>query len=198
MKNDHQARELTFHPADASRWADLEELFGERGACGGCWCMFWRVSRKEFEAGKGAGNKRKLKQIVNKKRPPGILAYLDDEVLGWCAVAPRAEYVALERSRILKPVDEKQVWSISCFFVKRPYRRQGFSVRLLRAAVDFALSQGATTVEGYPTDASTDKLADHFLWHGVSSAFAAAGFKEVLRRSPTRPIMRFEPDSTRM
>jgi len=183
---------LKFHAASASRWADLEQLFGERGACGGCWCMFWRVPRKQFEAQKGEGNKRALKGIVNAGKKPGIIAYAGKEAIAWCAVAPRETYVGLETSRLLKPVDDKPVWSISCLFVKRPYRRQGVSAQLLKAAVDFAVKQGATVVEGYPVEPSMDKMPDPFLWHGLPSAFKAAGFKEVLRRSKARPIMRFQ------
>ncbi len=181
---------LTFHAATASRWKDLEELFGDRGACGGCWCMFWRIPRKQFEEQKGEGNRQALKKVVAKNIAPGILAYAGREVIGWCAVAPRSEYVALERSRILKPVDEQPVWSVSCLFVKKPYRRKGVSAKLLRAAVEFAAGNGAKIVEGYPTETTNQKVADPFLWHGVSSAFGKAGFREVARRSPTRPIMR--------
>jgi len=183
---------LKFHPVTTARWADLEELFGERGACGGCWCMFWRVPRKQFEAQKGEGNKRALKKIVTAGKKPGLIAYAGKEPIAWCAVAPREIYPGLETSRILKPVDDKPVWSISCLFVKRPYRRQGVSAKILRAAVDYAVSQGATIVEGYPVEPSMEKVPDPFLWHGIPSAFAAAGFKEVLRRSEARPIMRFQ------
>jgi GNAT superfamily N-acetyltransferase len=107
-------------------------------------------------------------------------------------VAPREVYSALERSRVLQPVDAQPVWSISCLFVKKGFRRQGISAKLLRAAVDFAASQGATLVEGYPSEPTSDKMADPFLWHGIASSFRAAGFKEVARRSATRPIMRLE------
>jgi GNAT superfamily N-acetyltransferase len=185
---------LTFHPVTATRWADIEELFGERGACGGCWCMFWRVPRKAFDQGKGTGNKQAFKKIVTEGQEPGIIAYHGKEPIGWCAVAPREVYIALERSRILKPVDDKPVWSVSCLFIKKPYRRQGVSAQLLRAAVEFAASHGATVIEGYPVEPSMDKMPDPFLWHGVPSAFRAAGFTEVLRRSKSRPIMRFETE----
>lgn len=153
--------------------------------------MFWRLPRKNFEAGKGAGNKRAFRKIVNSGEKPGVIAYVGQEPIAWCAIARREDYIALERSRILGPVDEQPVWSISCLFVKKPYRRRGISVQLLRAAVDFAASQGAKIVEGYPVEPSMEKMPDPFLWHGVPTAFRAAGFKEVLRRSKSRPIMRF-------
>lgn len=184
---------LTFHAATASRWPDLEILFGERGACGGCWCMFWRLPRKDWDAKRGPDNKNALKKIVEASRPsPGILAYARNEPVGWCAIAPRGQYVALERSRILKPVDDEPVWSISCLFIKRTHRRQGLSTLLLKAVVEFAAGEGAKIIEGYPVEPTMAKMPDPFLWHGVPSAFKAAGFKEVLRRSQTRPIMRLQ------
>lgn len=192
MITESRSPKLRFALATASRWADLEKLFGVRGACGGCWCMFWRRPRKEFDAGKGAGNKSALRRIVNAGEKPGIIAYNGKEPIAWCAVAPRERYVALERSRILKPVDARPVWSISCLYIMRAYRRKGVSSQLLRAAVDFAAKQGARVVEGYPVEPSMEKMPDPFLWHGIPSAFKAAGFKEVLRRSKSRPIMRFE------
>jgi GNAT superfamily N-acetyltransferase len=183
---------IGFHPVTAGRWSEVEELFGERGACGGCWCMFWRLPRKEFDANKGTGNKRALKKIVKDGDQPGIIAYLGKEPIGWCSVAPREQFIALERSRILKPVDAQAVWSISCLFVKKAYRRRGISAGLLRAAVEFAAKQGARVIEGYPVEPSMEKMPDPFLWHGVPSAYKAAGFSEVLRRSKSRPIMRIQ------
>ncbi|HKE57499.1 MAG TPA: GNAT family N-acetyltransferase [Pyrinomonadaceae bacterium] len=191
MKGELDLTRLKAYAATPSRWADVADLFGERGACAGCWCMFWRVPRKQFEAGKGAINKRGLRDLVIKGGKPGVIAYLGKEPIGWCAVAPRADYVGLERSKILSPVDAKLVWSISCLFVKRPYRRQGVSTYLIREAVKLAVSRGAAVVEGYPVEPAGNKMADPFLWHGVASAFKAAGFREVARRADTRPIMRF-------
>jgi GNAT superfamily N-acetyltransferase len=182
---------LKTFPATPSRWADIERLFGERGACGGCWCMFWRKSRKQYEADKGSKNKQAFKQIVANGSKPGIIAYSGNKPVGWCAVAPRKDYVALERSRILKPVDDQPVWSVSCLFVRKDFRRQGVASKLLSAAVEFATRRGAKIVEGYPVEPSSDSMPDPFLWHGVPSAFKAVGFKEVLRRSKSRPIMRY-------
>jgi GNAT superfamily N-acetyltransferase len=181
---------LTFKAATPSRWPDIERLFGERGACGGCWCMAWRLRSKEWTAGKGASNKRAFKRIVTSGQTPGVIGYLGRDPIGWCAVAPRAVYSALERSRVLKPVDDKQVWSISCLFVLKAYRRKGVSARLLKAAAEFAGKRGAVIVEGYPVEPTMEKTPDPFVWTGIPSAFRRAGFKEVARRSKTRPIMR--------
>ncbi len=181
---------LTFHPATSSRWRDLERLFGERGACAGCWCMYWRLRRSLWEKQQGVGNKRGLKTIVKKGPEPGVLAYAGREPIGWCAVAPREAYPALAKSRVLKPVDEQPVWSVTCFFIRRDWRRKGVSSKLLAAAAALARKHGARIVEGYPTDPQRGPQADAFVWTGLASAFQRAGFVEVARRSPTRPIMR--------
>ena len=116
-----ESPELAFAPLTPDRWGDVETLFGERGACGGCWCMFWRRERKDFDAGKGAGNKAAMRSVVEREIP-GILAYTEGAPVGWCAGAPRETYLALGRSRILKAVDTAPVWSVSCLFVAKPYR----------------------------------------------------------------------------
>ena len=182
---------LTFHPLTPDRWPDFERLFGARGATGGCWCMYWRLTRTQFEEQKGELNHRNMQAIVASGDIPGILAYSGDEPVGWCSIAPRAEYSTLERSRILKPVDDQPVWSVVCFFVKRPSRRQGLTVQLLKAAVEYAKSNGAKIVEGYPVEPREGASPDVFVWTGLASAFKQAGFVEVLRRSETRPIMRY-------
>ena len=181
---------LRFLPATAARWDDLAALFGARGACGGCWCMVWRLPRAEFVRRKGNGNRDALRRLVRGPVAPGILAYDGARPVGWCAVAPRADYPALGRSRVLKPVDELPVWSISCLFVEKGSRRRGVSVRLIRAAAAFAASRGARVVEGYPVEPRAGSQPDPFVWTGLASAFRKAGFREVARRSATRPIMR--------
>lgn len=178
-------------PVTPDRWEDLETLFGDRGACGGCWCMHWRVSASDYEAGKGDLNRQRLKERVGSgPAPPGVLAYAGHEPAGWCAVSPREEYVRMERSRVLAPVDDRAVWSIVCFFVSRPHRGRGLTRRLIEGAVELAASNGASVVEGYPVEPPKGRTAPVFVFTGLASAYRAAGFEEVERRSPTRPIMR--------
>lgn len=181
---------IRFHPLTPDRWEDLETLFGERGACGGCWCMAWRLRNKDWIAGKGEKNRRAFRKIVNAGGQPGVLGYLGKRPIAWCAVAPRQDYRSLAHSRVLKPVDDKPVWSVSCLFVQKEFRRRGVSARLLKAAVEFAGKRGATIVEGYPVQPTMEETPDPFIWTGVPSAFRRAGFREVARRSRTRPIMR--------
>jgi molybdopterin converting factor small subunit/GNAT superfamily N-acetyltransferase len=177
-------------PATPSRWRDLELLFGPRGACAGCWCMWPRLRGAEFARGRGAGNRRALRRLVSGNARPGIIAYRGGTAVGWCGLAPREEYRRLERSRVMAPVDDRPVWSVVCFFVAPGERRGGITTALLRAAVDEAARRGATIVEGYPLDPAGRRLADAFAWFGLASSFRRAGFEEVARRSPTRPIMR--------
>ena len=188
MTPDHSAR---FAPATADRWDDLEALFGPRGACAGCWDMWWRVPSAEFDRGKGDGNRKAFHALVASRAEPGILAYVGEEPAGWLAIQPREAFPRLARSRSLKPVDDAPVWSVTCFFVARAHRRGGLSVALLRAAVEHAAAKGATIVEGYPVDPRGGKLPDAFAWHGTRAAFARAGFVEVARPSASRAIMRY-------
>jgi len=182
---------LELHPLTPDRWADLEGLFGKRGACGGCWDMWWRIPAAQWKAQKGDGNRKAFKRIVRAGPPPGVLAYADGRAVGWCAVGPREDYPRLEGSEVLARIDDQPVWSVGCFFVARTYRRRGVSVALLRAAVEYAASRGARIVEGYPKTASKEE-PDAFVWTGVEGAFAKVGFKEAARRSPTKPIMRLQ------
>lgn len=182
---------FNFFPVTKENWKDFEQLFGEKGACAGCWCMSWLLSKKDFDANKGAGNKKKMKKLVDSNREPGILAYIKNEPVGWCAVAPREKYIRMEKSRVLQRIDDKPVWSIVCFFIHKDYRRQGLSVELLNAVKAFVKIKKGKIIEGYPVEPKSGKTADVFAWTGLASAFRKAGFKEIIRRSDTRPIMRF-------
>ncbi len=181
---------LTFAPLTPERWPDLEQLFGPNGACGGCWCMWWKLSRAEFARSKGAGNRTAFKRIVEAGDEPGLIAYRDGVPIGWCAVEPRERYAALARSRALAPVDDKPVWSVTCFFVKAGHRRAGVGLALLKEARRFAAARGGRIVEGYPKDLRGKFPGTTSAFMGLASTFAAAGFREIARRAPTRPIMR--------
>ena len=130
-----------------------------------------------------------MRSLVDAGHRPGVLLYQDGRAVAWCAVAPREEYVRLGASKVWAPVDGEKVWSVSCFFVDKTARGKGLSVAVLQAAVDFARSRGATIVEGYPQELK-EKLPPAFVWTGVMPIFERAGFCEVARRSPKKPIMR--------
>jgi len=153
--------------------------------------MFWRQTRAEFEKRKGDKNRRAMKRLIDKGHVPGLLAFDGNNPVGWCSVGPRESYSALERSRILKPVDDRPVWSVVCFFIAKEYRHKGLSVALLKAAIDHAQKNGAEIVEGYPVDPGKRQYVETFAFTGLMAAFEKAGFKEVARRSDTRPIMRY-------
>jgi GNAT superfamily N-acetyltransferase len=132
-----------------------------------------------------------MKKIIDSGQVPGILVYANGRPVGWCSIGPREVYPRLERSRILKRVDDQPVWSVVCFFVTRSHRRKGLATKLLKAAVEYARKRGAGIVEGYPVEPKKDSMPDVFAYHGLASAFRKAGFREVARRSQTRPIMRY-------
>ncbi len=182
--------EFSFKPLKRNLWTDLEELFGPNGACAGCWCMFWKLRGKAYDEARGLETRQMHKTIIDSGTVTGLLAYLHGEVVGWVAVEPRSAYPKLAHSRALKPVDDQPVWSVTCFFVAKNFRRNGVTVELLKAAVEHVRKQGGTIVEGYPVDTQKDVPAP-FAFTGTASAFRQAGFQEVARHTPTRPIFRF-------
>lgn len=189
MESSKRSGPIVFRPLTPARWKDLVTLFGPRGACAGCWCMWFRLRRSEWSKGKGAANRRALRRVVERGPAPGVLAYEGKRPVGWCAIAPREEYSALQRSRSLKPVDNHPVWSVTCFYVARDWRRRGLTARLLEAACAYAKRRGATIAEGYPVVPKQEYPAA-WMYVGVESAFAASGFKVVARPSRSRSIVR--------
>jgi len=149
------------------------------------------MRRKEYDTLRGSGTKRKMKSLVNKGTIPGILAYDNDKPVGWCSIAPREDFPVLENSKVLKRIDDKSVWSVVCFFINKNYRRQGLSVEMLNAVKKYVKMNNGKIVEGYPVEPKSGKTADVFAWTGLAAAFKKAGFKELARRSETRPIMRY-------
>ena len=181
---------LAFHPLTPERWDDFETLFGESGAYGGCWCMWWRETRAEFERRQGEGNRAAMEEIVRSGEVTGILAYEGNRAVGWCSIAPRERFGSLERSPVLRRLDEEPVWSIVCLFVDSDRRGRGLSEALIRAAVDHAASRGATLVEAYPSRPRGKRLPPVSSFMGIPEVFARAGFEESARPSEAKIVMR--------
>jgi GNAT superfamily N-acetyltransferase len=180
-----------FHAVTVDRWKDLELLFGKNGACGGCWCMWFRLKRAQFENQKGDGNRKALEKLVlDGEIPVGILGYVDGKPAGWVSFGKREEFPVIENSRLFQRIDDQPAWSVVCFFVARPFRRTGLTGKLLKAATDLAKEKGARIMEAYPIEPKKKEMPDTFAYHGFASVFRKIGFKEVIRRSETRPMMR--------
>jgi GNAT superfamily N-acetyltransferase len=176
-------------PLTPDTWADLEELFGLPGGSivRGCWCMFYRRSGKD--SGLSEHNKQALCDLVDGGTIPGLIGYVGGRPAGWISLGPRPEYLKLRRSPIMKPVDDTPVWSVVCSYVARQFRGQGLQHRLLDAAITFAADSGAKVLEAYPVD-KPERSHDDFMFFGSRSLYEQAGFAEIVRRSPTRVVMR--------
>jgi len=177
---------LTARPLTPERFGDIEEVFGDAGAARRCFCMHWRRPDGGFPDNRPTRDR--FADRVNDGRAPGLIGYLAEVPVGWVQVGPRDEFPTIERSRLLKPVDEAEAWSINCFVTRVGYRRRGIATALLTAAMAFARDQGADLVEGYPVDGERSSAVDYFT--GTLRMFQDEGFVEILRRNPTRPIVR--------
>ena len=184
--------QLTFEPLTKINWDKFVQLFGNRGACGNCWCMYFRLSNSEFREGKTEeGNKRAMKEIVWKNKPAGILGLYKGQVIAWCAFAPREDFIKLENSRVHKRIDDKSVWSIPCLFIDKNFRKHGVSVELLKGVIRYAEKNGINIIEAYPAIPTKKKLPDSFAWIGLLKSFERAGFEIVDRTSKNRPMVRY-------
>jgi GNAT superfamily N-acetyltransferase len=181
---------LRFRPLTPKTWPDFVALFGKSGACGGCWCMWWRQTRREFDERHGEKNKRAMKRLVDSGEVPGILAYEAREPVGWCSVAPRDSFESLNRSRVLKRLDDQPVWSIVCLFLARSHRNRGLTTALIEGAVEHVRASGGRIVEAYPTRPRGKKLDPVSSFMGVPASFERAGFVECARPSEAKVVMR--------
>lgn len=189
---------LSVQPLTPERWPDLEAVFNAKGCsiARGCWCMAYRRSGSRVQAAAGTthaqANRADLKALVDSGRPPGLVAYRGKTPVGWVSLGPRSDYARLERSPVMKRVDDLPVWSIVCFVVPPQYRGQGVARALLDGAIAYAGKRGVTLLEAYPVD-KAGRSNDEFMWFGAKSMYDAAGFDEVARRKPHRPIVRIRP-----
>jgi len=182
---------VSFRPATVDRLPDIEAVFDDCSGGRNCRCAYWYLPNADYKAGWGEGNRHWFRNLVRQPRPPGVIAYQESEPAGWCGVAPRAVFDRLRRSKPFAPIDDRVVWSINCFIVRKSFRRQGLSRQLLKHAVEFATTHGAECLEAYPVDPSVASKASE-LYPGTLSMFLDAGFVEVARRLPSRPVVRLE------
>ena len=179
-------------PLTPETWADLETLFALPGGSivRGCWCMFYRRTGKVSVSGAaGVDNKAQLCDLVESGVQPGLVGYVDGRPAGWISLGPREDYLKLRRSPVMKPGDDEEVWSVVCTYVAKEHRGRGVQHRLLAAAIDFARANGVRLLEAYPVD-KPQRSHDDFMFFGSRSLYERAGFTEVVRRSPTRVVMR--------
>jgi len=186
--------ELAVRPLTPDLWPALEDLFGPRGACNGCWCMHWRIGSAYHKRPRDM-NKAEFRRIVEQGPPPGLLAFDGDLAVGWCQLTPRDALPWLEHDWRFKRVDDLPVWCLSCFYVRRSHRRRGITSALIREAVKVARQAGAPALEGYPRDNTEE--APNYAFTGYASTFARAGFRIVAAHTPSRPIMRHDLKSLR-
>jgi GNAT superfamily N-acetyltransferase len=190
---------LDLRELNADLWPALEKLFGPNGACGGCWCMFWRLRTGErYDDVKGPRAKARFKALVKRGKVHGILAFHEGEPIGWCAFERRVDLPRLDRSPSLTIADAERVWSLPCFFVKARWRSRGVAGQMLAAAEKALIRRGAEIAEAYPVKFG-QRLPAAFAYTGVSSMFDACGFavaearpkgkqryRKVLQTAPSR------------
>ena len=188
--------QLTFEPLSNANWPKFVQLFGNKGSCGNCWCMYYRLSKADFAEGKAeGGNKEAMQNLVIENKPTGILAFYEGQPIAWCAFAPREDFIKLEKSRVHKRIDDLTVWSIPCFFIDKAFRRQGVSIELLKGVIRYAKENNISIIEAYPTIPTTENIADSFAWIGLYKSFERAGFEIIDRTSKNRPMVRYYTDN---
>jgi GNAT superfamily N-acetyltransferase len=196
MKKEDEAEKfsgrLVLESLSRENWKEFERLFGSRGACGNCWCMYYRLKKQDFAKGKeNQGNKKAMKKLVWQGKPAGVIGFCAGEPVAWCAFAPREDFLRIENSRVHQRIDDQPVWSIPCFFVARKFRNRGISVKMLEALIAYARREKIKIIEAYPVIPTKERLPDAFAWVGLYKSFARAGFKVVDRTSKNRPTVRF-------
>ena len=186
--------EYVFKEAAPELWPDFEKLFGENGACGGCWCQHWRVPKggKTWELIKGSPAKQAMKELFASGKITGLLAFKNNDPAGWCSYGPRVGFPRTETVKAYKRDDIDKVWSINCFFIDKNHRNNGLSRKLLKAALRFLGKRKINLVEAYPVTETKDgrRLPPAFSWTGPLKIFSDEGFEIIQRISPSRPLVR--------
>jgi GNAT superfamily N-acetyltransferase len=181
---------LKLQPLTADNWRLFGDVMGEKGGCGGCWCMYFRMSSTEFRNDKYERHKGRMHAIVKAGQPTGLIATLNEEAVGWIAFAPREDYKRIENSRAFRRIDDKAVWSVTCFFIKKEFRNKGLSEQMIKGVIDYAKKKKIKTLEAYPAIPYSYKVPAPFLWVGILSAFTKNGFEVVQQNRKSRAMVR--------
>lgn len=190
-----EGADIRIVPVDEVPWGDVQTVFGTRGDPAGCWCQWFKLNGDEWRTKDAATCESALREQTRRRPVPGLIAYLNDEPVGWVAVEPRSAYPRLRTARVVttgssEPLDDPSVWSVTCFVVRVGFRRRGVSSALLAAAVDHARASGARVIEAYPVDTAEKKASSADLYHGALTAFLEAGFEIASRPQPGRTVVR--------
>lgn len=185
---------ISYREVTDETWPNMQELFGDKGAYGGCWCMYWRLKSSDFNSMSSNDRKEAMGSLISSGTTPGVLAFRNGKAVGWCSIGRRTEFVHLENSRILKRVDDEEVWSIVCFYIDKKHRRTGVMKGLIGEVKRLAGEKGAKVLESYPIDPLSGDYPDPYAYTGLIGAFLEEGFVEINRRSEKRPIMRYYID----
>jgi predicted GNAT family acetyltransferase len=174
-------------------WVVIEALFGDKGACGGCWCMYWRVpiGGKTWQGRSNDRNRKDFKKLVTSGRVFGCLAFCGNEPVGWCCIGPRADFPRLARVKALATEWTDRTWSITCFYIPSKWRGRGVATRLVEHAVIVARKHGATELEGYPVapaKGGESKIPAAFAWTGVTPLFERRQFVKITLPGQSRSV----------
>ena len=180
----------------ATDWPLVAKLFGDNGACGGCWCMSWRITPhgKTWRNATGEPNRRAFKKLVESGKAHGILAFDRALPVGWCSFGLRTDFPHTESAKAYRRSDIDRVWSINCFFIQKAYRDRGVATALAEAAIKAIEKRKGEIIEAYPAPLTKagDKLPATFVWTGPEVLFQRLGFAEIQRLSYSRPLYRLK------
>jgi GNAT superfamily N-acetyltransferase len=181
---------LAIRPLTPELWPAVEDLFGKPGGSNGCWCMYWRLGGTYRDRGREQ-NKADFRALVRLGPPPGLLAFDGDLAVGWCQLSPRRALPYLDQSRLTRSLDDTAVWAVSCFYIRKSYRKRGVTTALIAAALKAAKRAKAPALEAYPVD-TAQPAATSNMFTGIASTFARAGFRTVMQRTQHRSVMRHD------
>jgi GNAT superfamily N-acetyltransferase len=198
-KSTQPAADISVVPATPDRWADIATILGGNGDKA-CWCQAPRGVARGYGKDAPGSRRETLRAQLEGDPPPGMLAYVDGEVAGWCGFGPRLSLPRLERSRTIPKIDDRDVWSILCFNIRVGYRRRGVAGALLDGVIDLARRSGAPGLEAYPIDPEGQRVDVSFGYVGLTPMFERRGFRRVVETDAhsagrTRWLMRLELDA---